>query len=122
MEYAYNDFVIALMAKGLNKTADVEEYIESSGYWVNLYKEDQTSFLNISQDDGPLVESGYTGFLMPKYLNGTFGFQDPSLCSLLLNFTSCYLKSVYLFRIDLHSEYLHTNTRFLNQCQRTRDI
>lgn len=92
VEYAYNDFVIALMAHGLNKTADAEKYIESSGYWANLYKEDQTSFLNISQDDGPLVESGYTGFLMPKYLNGTFGFQDPSLCSLLLNFTSCYLK------------------------------
>lgn len=80
------------MAKGLNKTGDVEKYIESSGYWVNLYKEDQTSYLNISQDNSPLVESGYTGFLMPKYLNGTFGFQDPSLCSLLYNFTSCYLK------------------------------
>ncbi|KAI7779069.1 alphasubfamily [Diaporthe eres] len=93
VEYAYNDFVIALMAKGLNKTADVEKYIESSGYWANLYKADQTSFLNISQDQSPLVESGYTGFLMPKYLNGTFGFQDPSLCSLLYNFTSCYLNA-----------------------------
>lgn len=92
VEYAYNDFVIALMAKGLNKTADAEKYIESSGYWVNLYKEDQKSYLNISQDQSPWVDSGYTGFLMPKYLNGTFGFQDPSLCSLLFNFTSCYLK------------------------------
>ncbi|KAG8168406.1 hypothetical protein KVR01_001155 [Diaporthe batatas] len=93
VEYAYNDFVIALMAKGLNKTADAEKYIERSGYWVNLYKEDQTSFLNISQDQSPWVDSGYNGFLMPKYLNGTFGFQDPSLCSLLYNFTSCYLNA-----------------------------
>jgi putative alpha-1,2-mannosidase len=28
---------------------------------------------------------------MPKYLNGTWGFQDPVFCSPLLNFTSCYL-------------------------------
>lgn len=112
MEYAYNDFVIALMAKGLNKTADVEKYIESSGYWANLYKEDQTSFLNVSQDQSPLVESGYTGFLMPKYLNGTFGFQDPSLCSLLYNFTSCYLKYVPITRVKSSAEQQRTDTDF----------
>lgn len=92
VEYAYNDFVLALMAKGLNKTADVETYLDTSGYWENLFKADQTSFLNISQDNSPLENSGFSGFLMPRYLNGTFGFQDPALCSLMLNFTSCYLK------------------------------
>jgi putative alpha-1,2-mannosidase len=33
----------------------------------------------------------YTGFLQPKYLNLTWGYQDPIFCSPLLNFTSCYL-------------------------------
>lgn len=98
------------MAKGLNKTADAEKYIESSGYWANLYKADQTSFLNISQDQSPLVDSGYTGFLMPKYLNGTFGFQDPSLCSLLYNFTSCYLKYVPISRAKPRAVWQQTDT------------
>lgn len=92
VEYAYNDFTIAEMALGLNKTADAEKYFGTSEYWINLYKEDQTSYLNLSQDDSALVNSGYTGFLQPRYLNSTFGFQDPSLCSLLNGFTLCYLK------------------------------
>lgn len=28
---------------------------------------------------------------MPRFLNGTFGFQDPIFCSGIMNFTSCYL-------------------------------
>lgn len=79
------------MASGLNNSADVETYTASSGNWENLFKADQSSSINVSQTNGPLVDSGFTGFLMPRYLNGTFGFQDPALCSLLLNFTSCYL-------------------------------
>ncbi|KAF3760901.1 family 92 glycoside hydrolase [Cryphonectria parasitica EP155] len=91
VEYAYNDFTIAEMASGLNKTADAEKYIGTSANWVNLFKADQTSYLNVSQNTSPLVDSGFTGFLQPRYLNGTYGFQDPSLCSQLYNFTSCYL-------------------------------
>ncbi|KAK7746243.1 hypothetical protein SLS53_002201 [Cytospora paraplurivora] len=93
VEYAYDDFAIAIIANGLNKTSDVEKYLERSGYWTNLFKSDQTSSLNVSQDISPLEDSGFEGFLMPRYLNGTFGFQDPALCSLLLNFTSCYLNA-----------------------------
>lgn len=92
MEYAYNDFTIALMAQALNKTSDAEHLFTTSDYWINLFKADQSSSLNISQTSSPAVDSGFTGFLQPRYLNGTFGFQDPSLCSLLFNFTSCYLK------------------------------
>lgn len=80
------------MAQSLNKTADAEQLFTSSSNWVNLFKEDQISLLNISQDASPLQDSGFTGFLQPRYLNQTFGYQDPSLCSLLNNFTSCYLK------------------------------
>lgn len=92
VEYAYNDFAVALMAQALNKSSDAEHYFTTSGYWINLFKADQSSSLNISQTNSPVVDSGFTGFLQPRYLNGTFGLQDPSLCSLLLNFTSCYLK------------------------------
>lgn len=92
VEYAYNDFAIGEMALSLNKSADAEQLFTSSSYWVNLFKEDQTSFLNISQSNASLQDSGFSGFLQPRYLNQTFGYQDPSLCSLLYNFTSCYLK------------------------------
>lgn len=53
------------------------------------YKEDQTSIVNLTESG--LTDSGFIGFLQPKYPNGTWGFQDPSLCSPLYNFTSCYL-------------------------------
>ncbi|KAK4549913.1 hypothetical protein LTR36_005214 [Oleoguttula mirabilis] len=37
------------------------------------------------------TDTTFTGFLQPRFLNGTFGLQDPIFCSPLLNFTSCYL-------------------------------
>ncbi|KAI1260956.1 glycoside hydrolase family 92 protein [Xylariaceae sp. FL1019] len=84
VEYAYNDFCIAEMAQKMGKDDDYEKYATRSGNWKNLYKEDQTSTLN-----GATLN--YTGFLQPKFPNGTWGFQDPTFCSPLNNFDSCYL-------------------------------
>ena len=84
VEYAYDDFCVAEMAKGLGHTEDYQKYLTKSGNWMNLFKPDQTSSLNGT-------DTGFTGFLQPKFLNGTWGFQDPAFCSPLLNFTSCYL-------------------------------
>ena len=92
VEYAYNDFCIAAMAKGLGYIGDAEKYLGRSDNWKNMYKADQTSFVsNTTAYPNATVDSGYVGFLQPRYLNGTFGFQDPSLCSPLYNFSSCYL-------------------------------
>ncbi|KAL8294783.1 hypothetical protein RB600_000647 [Gaeumannomyces tritici] len=90
VEYGYNDFCIALMAGLTNKPEDAEIYHQRSNNWLNLFKPDQTSILNTSLG---LIDSGWMGWLQPKYLNGTFGFQDPSLCQPIQNFTSCYLNS-----------------------------
>lgn len=68
LEYSYNDFVIAQMARSLNKTGDAEKYESRSGNWQNLFREDQTSYLNGN-------DTGFKGFFQPKYLNGTWGFQ-----------------------------------------------
>ncbi|GAB7348142.1 hypothetical protein MBLNU459_g6158t1 [Dothideomycetes sp. NU459] len=84
VEYAYNDFCIAEMALGLGHAADHEKYIARSENWKNMYKADQNSTINGT-------ETGFTGFLQPRFLNGTWGFQDPIFCSPLYNFTSCYL-------------------------------
>ncbi|XXH03627.1 snoRNA-binding protein [Hypoxylon texense] len=86
VEYAYNDFCIAEIAGALGKQEDYEKYTERSGNWINLYNPDQTSDINGA-------DTGFTGFLQPKYLNGTWGYQDPTLCSSVMSFDSCYLNS-----------------------------
>ncbi|KAI0024117.1 alpha-1,2-mannosidase, putative subfamily [Xylariomycetidae sp. FL0641] len=86
VEYAYNDFCISEMAEALGNQDDYEKYIQRSGNWANIYKEDQPSLIN-------RTDTGFTGFVQPKYLNETFGYQDPIFCSPLLNFTACYLNT-----------------------------
>ncbi|KAG6094568.1 hypothetical protein E4U31_005984 [Claviceps sp. LM219 group G6] len=95
IEYSYNDFCIAEMAKMMNKTSDAEKYLERSRNWKNMFNPTSRSRLNTtgSPNVGDLVDSGFQGFLQPRYLNGTFGYQDPSICSGLFNFTSCYLNA-----------------------------
>lgn len=95
VEYAYNDFCIAEMAIAMGKDSDAEKYIQRSRNWLNMFKEDQTSILNLSTSETQpnFVDSGFRGFLQPRYQNGTFGYQDPALCSPLYNFTSCYLNT-----------------------------
>ncbi|KAJ6445251.1 alpha-1,2-mannosidase subfamily [Purpureocillium lavendulum] len=84
VEYAYNDYCIAEMAKGLKKQGDAEKYLKRAENWSNMFNKNQQS---------TVAGQTFTGFLQPKYLNGTFGFQDPTFCTPLLNFTSCYLNA-----------------------------
>ncbi|ORY19129.1 glycosyl hydrolase family 92-domain-containing protein [Clohesyomyces aquaticus] len=84
VEYAYNDFVIALLAKEFGHMDDYRKYLGRSGNWKNMFKTDQKS-------DIKGTDTGFVGFLQPRYMNGTWGFQDPIFCSPLLEFTSCYL-------------------------------
>jgi hypothetical protein len=75
LEYSYNDFVIAQIASTLGgRGTDVDKYLERSANWQNLFKKDQTSFSNGTN-------TGFVGFFQPKYLNQTWGFQDPLKCS-----------------------------------------
>ncbi|APA07886.1 hypothetical protein sscle_03g026560 [Sclerotinia sclerotiorum 1980 UF-70] len=80
LEYSYNDFCVSTLGKGLGKS-DYTKYLKRATNWQNLWKEDQTSYING-------VDTGFTGFFQPKYLNGTWGYQDPILCSPLDLFCS----------------------------------
>ncbi len=80
LEYAYNDFNLATLAKGLGKDT-YTKYLSRSTNWENLYKADQKSLINGT-------DTGFIGFFQPKYLNGTWGYQDPIACSPLANFCS----------------------------------
>jgi putative alpha-1,2-mannosidase len=68
LEYAYNDFAIAQIARGLGKIADAEVYEERAGYWRNLFREEQASVVNGE-------DTGFRGFFQPRYLNGSWGYQ-----------------------------------------------
>lgn len=59
LEYAYNDYCAALMAKDLGTKADYKKYLERSGKWVALWN--------------PNAESdGFKGFIDSKNPDGSF--------------------------------------------------
>ena len=59
MEYAADDFEIALLAKGLGKKADYNKYLERSGNWKKLW-------------DGEFADSGFMGFIRPRHRDGSW--------------------------------------------------
>ncbi|CAI7573621.1 uncharacterized protein N7487_007579 [Penicillium crustosum] len=81
LEYAYNDYALSVVAKGIGKK-DYATYLSRSGNWQNVYKEDQKSLL------GNGTDTGFTGFFQPRYINGTWGYQDPIACSALASWCS----------------------------------
>lgn len=81
LEYGYNDFCLANLAQGLGQGDLYDKYIARSMNWQNLWKDDELSVINGN-------DTGFTGFFQPKYMNGTWGFQDPIACSNLASFCS----------------------------------
>jgi len=81
LEYAYNDYCLATLARGLGHVDLYDKYVARSTNWQNLWKAEQTSIIRGR-------DSGFTGFFQPKYQNGTWGFQDPIDCSALASFCS----------------------------------
>ena len=65
LEFSYNDFCIASMAKGLGKVEDFNKYIERSGNWQKLWNDNTES-------------KGYKGFIGIKDSNNTFIENDPA--------------------------------------------
>ncbi|KAG9249073.1 family 92 glycosyl hydrolase [Calycina marina] len=78
----------------LGHTEDAAKYLQRSDNWKNMYKASQVSLVsNTTGHPNTNIDSGFAGFLQVRFLNNTFGFQDPSFCSPLYNFTSCYLNA-----------------------------
>jgi predicted alpha-1,2-mannosidase len=59
MEYAANDFEIALLAKGLGNAADYKKYLARSGNWKNLW-------------DADFSDGGFQGFIRPRHRDGSW--------------------------------------------------
>ncbi|OOV17388.1 GH92 family glycosyl hydrolase [Flavobacterium sp. LM4] len=59
MDYAYNDYNIATVAKGLNHTEIYNQYIKQADNWQNLWRPDYEN-------------NGAKGFIMPKDASGNW--------------------------------------------------
>lgn len=81
LEYSYNDFCLANLARGLGHTDLYLKYATRSTNWQNLWKADKRSLIQGN-------DTGFVGFFQPKYLNQTWGYQDPIACSSLAGFCS----------------------------------
>jgi predicted alpha-1,2-mannosidase len=59
MEYAADDFEVALLARGLGKTDDYEKYRARSANWKNLW-------------DADFTVDGFKGFIRPRHRDGSW--------------------------------------------------
>ncbi|KAK0628851.1 glycoside hydrolase family 92 protein [Bombardia bombarda] len=88
VEYAYDDFCISLLAKGLGHTKDAEKYHNRGGNWYNYWNAEQRDLFR--DDAGEVMQSGFKGFMQPRLLNGTFHYQNTRTCSPIQGQHSCY--------------------------------
>ncbi|BFZ58811.1 hypothetical protein PYCC9005_005876 [Savitreella phatthalungensis] len=79
LEYAANDFSIALMASSLGSDQEVlGRYVRTSGSWKNVW-------------DPNLQHDGFRGFVMPRNKRGDFQAIDPTRCSPANPAGGCFL-------------------------------
>ncbi|KAI1631451.1 glycoside hydrolase family 92 protein [Biscogniauxia mediterranea] len=105
VEYAYDDFAIAQMARrglGPDPAADASKYLRRARNWRNVFNAEQADRYGDDDDAG----SGFRGFAQPRYRNGTWGYQDPRVCSPARSPHRCYLDT----RLDTYegSPWLYT--------------
>lgn len=89
VEYAYEDFTIALLAKGMGKEADYRKYMQRSQNWRNLWNPNKEDVLIEGKEE--FVWSDFKGFLQPRLLDGTFTDHNTRLCSPVYEPHKCYL-------------------------------
>lgn len=58
LEYAFNDYCIATVAKGLGRNGEYRKYLKQSENWKNLWRD--------------IEDNGSKGFIMPKDANGNW--------------------------------------------------
>lgn len=62
--FAYNDYCVSQVARGLHKTADAERYAKRSQNWLNVW-------------DATATDSGFSGFVRARHQDGTFAQTPP---------------------------------------------
>ncbi|KAK9418286.1 putative Glycoside hydrolase family 92 protein [Seiridium unicorne] len=93
IEYAYDDFAIASIARGLGKHQDKMKYFQRSRNWKLLFDPDALDRDFDRPDEVPL--SHFKGFPQPRKKDGTFEFQPSRLCSPLNEGDGCHTQSLW---------------------------
>lgn len=88
LEYAYNDYAVAILAASGGRSDLAALYRGRSANWRALWRPDQRSQVPLAPGSNTTADSGFVGFFQPRFLNGTWGFQDPVACSDLAGFCS----------------------------------
>ncbi|KAK0440865.1 glycosyl hydrolase family 92-domain-containing protein [Desarmillaria tabescens] len=73
IEYAFDDFAISQVAKGLKKTEDAAKYTSRAGNFVNSWN---------GSIIVPDIAEDISGFFQPRFANGTWNYTDPRHCSI----------------------------------------
>ncbi|KAI1118384.1 alpha-1,2-mannosidase-like protein [Nemania sp. NC0429] len=94
VEYAYDDFTIALMAHRLGHKGDEAKYLKRSHNWRNLWHAEQDDHYR-DKATGKMAGSAFQGFLQPRFSNGTFSEQTVRLCSPIHEQHVCYFDTRY---------------------------
>lgn len=79
LEYAYDDFSIAVLARGLRRDADHAKYMNRSAFWRNVWNPEQADLY--FDERGDLRRTQFTGFPQPRLMDGTFKYQNTRTCS-----------------------------------------
>ncbi|KAI9449244.1 alpha-1,2-mannosidase [Russula earlei] len=58
LEYAYDDYCLAMVAKGLNRMGEYRRFLHQASNWQNLWR--------------PIEDNGSKGFIMPKDASGNW--------------------------------------------------
>lgn len=93
VEYAYDDFCIALMADGMGKRADARKYHARSANWKNLWNAEQKDLYRDPR--GEVIQSEFVGFLQPRLVDGTWRYHNTRTCSPIHQMHSCYYDTAF---------------------------
>ncbi|KAJ2901797.1 hypothetical protein MKZ38_001378 [Zalerion maritima] len=94
VEYAYDDFCIAVMARVLGHDEDHDKYLVRSANWKNVWKADQKDLFR-NRDTGHVHSTNFTGFMQPRLANGTWKYQNTRMCSPIYEQHVCYLDTAF---------------------------
>ncbi|KAK6438222.1 hypothetical protein LTR95_005583 [Oleoguttula sp. CCFEE 5521] len=95
VEYSANDFGLHQVATGLNLTDDAEIYLNRSRNWRNHWNPQQGAL-------------NFTGFLVPRYANGSFQYPyDPLSCGGCYWPDPYYQDLAYTYTLNAHHDIYH---------------
>jgi putative alpha-1,2-mannosidase len=89
VEYAYDDFCISLLARQLGFKEDAVKYHNRSSNWKNIWNPKQKDLYHDETND--LKSTKFVGFMQPRYMNGTWNYQNTRTCTPGHDTHLCYL-------------------------------